>query len=101
MNERELLDLEMAAYQRAWTAISQDKEMTPDEREFAPRLLRAKILRLINEGQRDAAHIALEAYGRLSPKGADYALHLSRAVRDDAESGLNNGPHHVCITRHT
>ena len=68
MNERELLDLEMAAYQRAWTAISQDKEMTPDERESAPRLLRAKILRLINEGQRDAADIALEATGDFRQK---------------------------------
>ena len=53
-----------AAYQAGWQHLS-TTDMSPDERDHAPRLLHMQVWRLINCGARDASEIAFAALGQL------------------------------------
>jgi hypothetical protein len=58
-------DLAAAAYRKAWRAIFENNEMSPDEIRHAPRILRSHVLRLVNEGLGNATDIANIAVGSL------------------------------------
>jgi hypothetical protein len=52
-----------AAYQKAWSWLSGDASLTPDERLYAPGRLREYIRTLINGGETDAETAARQAFG--------------------------------------
>jgi hypothetical protein len=58
------LELATAAYQKGWQRLI-TTDMTPDERDHAPRLLHIHVWRLINAGANDARYIADAALGRM------------------------------------
>ena len=69
------LELAAAAYQRGWQHLI-TTEMTPDERDHAPRLLHDHVWRLINAGANEVGDIAAAALGRMRQ---DEQLSQSRA----------------------
>ena len=54
-----------AAYQKAWTALAADHDLTPDERAHGPGRLREYINTLVESGVTDPAKAADEALGLL------------------------------------
>jgi hypothetical protein len=64
MQQDQRLELASAAYQKGWQHLI-TTEMTPDERDHAPRLLHNHVWRLVNAGANDARHIADAALGRM------------------------------------
>ena len=64
MQQDQRLELATAAYQKGWHHLI-TTEMTPDERDQAPRLLHTHVWRLINAGACDAGDIANAALGRM------------------------------------
>jgi hypothetical protein len=75
MQQDQKLELAAAAYQRGWQHLI-TTDMTPDERDHAPRLLHNHVWRLINAGSCDVADIADAALGRMRQ---DEQLSQSRA----------------------
>ncbi len=63
MNTERQFEIASAAYRKAWQQISDNPDLTPDERDNAPRLLQDHILRLVNQGESDVAAIAAAAVG--------------------------------------
>ena len=64
MQQDHRLELASAAYQKGWRHLITD-EMSPDERDHAPRLLHTHVWRLINAGACNAGDIANAALGRM------------------------------------
>lgn len=75
MQQDQRLELASAAYQQGWHHLI-TTDMTPDERDHAPRLLHSHVWRLINAGAYDAGEIANAALGRMRQ---DEQLSQSRA----------------------
>ena len=64
MQQDQRLELATNAYQKGWQHLI-TTEMSPDERDHAPRLLHNHVWRLINAGANDAGDIAHAALGRM------------------------------------
>ena len=64
MQPDQKLELATAAYQKGWQHLIRT-QMSPDERDHAPRLLHNHVWRLINAGANDARYIADAALGRM------------------------------------
>jgi len=75
MHHDQRRELASAAYQKGWQHLI-TTDMTPDERDHAPRLLHTHVWRLINAGAYDARDIANAALGRMRQ---DEQLSQSRA----------------------
>ena len=64
MQQDHRIELASAAYQKGWRDLI-TAEMSPDERDHAPRLLHTHVWRLINAGACNAGDIANTALGRM------------------------------------
>jgi ABC-type iron transport system FetAB ATPase subunit len=57
------MDLFNEAYRQAWAYVTDNPDLTPDERMSAPQILREQIERQLREGQTDPGVIANTAMG--------------------------------------
>ena len=64
MQQDRRLELATTAYRKGWQHLI-TTQMTPDERDHAPRLLHNHVWRLVNAGANDAGDIAHVALGQM------------------------------------